>query len=326
MEGDDRGGADRVAGDLGASKRSATATSAPRKLRLSYLEPRPLGFNELPYHVDFGDGLGGELDVVDFVQAVLDEAKSWDIEQWRHTGSKSLDKQRKYAPVTQFAKDIGKNTWFGRVSRHEEKAPLRYAEFDYVLRRNHSWHEGQYTPEVVEVNSILKWDLEGGGKVEGWKDISMELVEMFHRLPMPLNKRVFTTLVLSGTRTDLQSSETSNTLEEFIVVQLPVSLTKFPPAVKQHSHVKPSKYVQGVYVSIERVAQIQGPLSNSNGDQSVKNRWTMATASDAKGVLPLWVQKKAVPDAIAKDVKFVTDYVQKNYGGEGWPEGSTKDR
>lgn len=73
--------------------------------------------------------------------------------------------------------------------------------------------------------------------------------------------------------------------------------------------------VQGVYASVERLAQVD------NGAGGAKSRWSMATASDAKGVLPQWVQKKAVPDAIAKDVKFVTDYLREKYGGEGWPAG-----
>lgn len=35
-------------------------------------------------------------------------------------------------------------------------------------------------------------------------------------------------------------------------------------------------------------------------DQNIE--WVMATASDAKGWLPMWVQKLGVPSAVVKDV------------------------
>jgi hypothetical protein len=41
-----------------------------------------------------------------------------------------------------------------------------------------------------------------------------------------------------------------------------------------------------------------------------ENIWTMSTVSDAKGALPGFVQKQAIPGAIAKDVKFVTKYAK----------------
>ena len=39
--------------------------------------------------------------------------------------------------------------------------------------------------------------------------------------------------------------------------------------------------------------------------------WVMATASDAKGYLPMWAQKMGVPSAIVKDVGLFIDYVKK---------------
>ena len=42
-------------------------------------------------------------------------------------------------------------------------------------------------------------------------------------------------------------------------------------------------------------------------EESGDIEWIMATASDAKGVLPMWVQNRAVPGQIAKDVpNFLT--------------------
>ncbi len=44
-------------------------------------------------------------------------------------------------------------------------------------------------------------------------------------------------------------------------------------------------------------------------DQTIE--WTMATASDAKGWLPMWVQKLGIPGAIVKDVGLVITWVTK---------------
>ena len=39
--------------------------------------------------------------------------------------------------------------------------------------------------------------------------------------------------------------------------------------------------------------------------------WIMCTASDAKGVLPVWLQKPALPSAIAKDVPLFMEWQAK---------------
>ncbi len=43
-------------------------------------------------------------------------------------------------------------------------------------------------------------------------------------------------------------------------------------------------------------------------DQNVE--WVMATASDAKGWLPMWVQKLGVPGAVVKDVGLFIRWVR----------------
>ena len=44
-------------------------------------------------------------------------------------------------------------------------------------------------------------------------------------------------------------------------------------------------------------------------DQNIE--WVMATASDAKGWLPMWAQKMGVPSAVVKDVGLFIRWVQK---------------
>lgn len=65
-----------------------------------------------------------------------------------------------------------------------------------------------------------------------------------------------------------------------------------------------------VYTSIERCRVLP--------DRSIE--WTMATASDAKGWLPMWAQKLGIPGAIVKDVGLFIGWVAKqrqsgNVGG-----------
>lgn len=57
--------------------------------------------------------------------------------------------------------------------------------------------------------------------------------------------------------------------------------------------------VVGAYVSVERVRR--------DGSGSIE--WIMATASDAKGVLPMWVQTRAVPGQVAVDVPYFLGWV-----------------
>ena len=38
-------------------------------------------------------------------------------------------------------------------------------------------------------------------------------------------------------------------------------------------------------------------------------KWVMATASDAKGKLPMWMQKLGVPGAVVKDVGLVMKWL-----------------
>jgi hypothetical protein len=60
-------------------------------------------------------------------------------------------------------------------------------------------------------------------------------------------------------------------------------------------------------VSIERVRVLP-----TNGDVE----WMMGTASNAKGVLPQFIQNMAVPGAIAKDVDFFMSWIPSQRSGK----------
>ncbi len=150
---------------------------------------------------------------------------------------------------------------------------------------------------------------------------------MCHKLPFPMVPRVFPVLVITA----------KTGAAEFIVVQIPVNLESLPEAFYSNGrnlkegrsalqrkkpvlgYIKPpldswritiNKHHNSVYTSIERC------LLDEHRDYSSKSKtnWVMATASDAKGWLPLWMQKLGVPGAVVKDVGLVIKWLHENRG------------
>jgi hypothetical protein len=131
--------------------------------------------------------------------------------------------------------------------------------------------------------------------------------EMYHHIPFPMSNRVFNTLVIGSAYKD----------HAFLVVQIPVDLSNMAPSVLERSHQDLAKKKHrtraadgrwkydsplacGKYVSVERV--------KSNGDNIL---WEMATASDAGGHIPRSVTNYALLGEIAKDVSYVTAWIDK---------------
>ena len=128
---------------------------------------------------------------------------------------------------------------------------------------------------------------------------------MAHHIPPPLNNRVFPVVVVTA-------RSTPSVKPSFLVVQIPVDIVKVPQALyatgrnKQDGNTpkKQKDITMGQYVSIERC--------ELNEDRI---KWQMATASDAKGVLPMWAQKMGVPGAVIKDVGLFIDWIGKRRKG-----------
>lgn len=114
----------------------------------------------------------------------------------------------------------------------------------------------------------------------------VSMSQMCHNLPGPLYDRVFSVLVV-----------TARKAKEFIVVQIPVENGKLPSS-KYHNV---PKIQGGIYCSIE-----YGQLLEAD----TKVKWQMATASDARGSLPMWAQKMGVPGAVVKDVGLFIQWCQ----------------
>lgn len=82
-------------------------------------------------------------------------------------------------------------------------------------------------------------------------------------------------------------------LPEFLVVSIPVNDYLASPQVSASVREKHSDAVVAAYASVERIRKL---------DEAGMIEWIMATASDARGALPMWAQSFAMPGQIAKDV------------------------
>lgn len=186
-------------------------------------------------------------------------------------------------------------TWACRRSVHKNKAErgtASWEEFEHSFRDHHAESEKAFTPACVGARTALNWDhhpveLEVCGLL--WTDVTVRVVEMTHKVPGPLKQRTFPTVQVSASLAGA---------EEFIVVSIPLyDFEKSPHAVA----TKDKNVVVGAYVAVERIRVLP-----NIGDIE----WIMATASDARGILPQWVQNMAVPGAIAKDVELFISWME----------------
>lgn len=193
--------------------------------------------------------------------------------------------------------------WFARRSRHanqSQEGTADFSEFDYGLRIDHSEHEREYTPDIFDSFKVLEWDLEHDGEqlvIGEYSQIRMTIYEMCHKLPFPLSPRVFPELVVTARTGPLS----------FIIVQIPVNINSLQEAFyssgrnlkEGDTELKRKRPVMGAYTSIERCRIVE--------DQSIE--WTVATASDAKGSVPMWTQKLGIPGVLVKDVGLLIKWI-----------------
>ncbi|KAL9092456.1 MAG: hypothetical protein Q9159_000803 [Coniocarpon cinnabarinum] len=270
---------------------------ATRKLRL-----RPLKVSDLPSHPSLASlQSNSNVGLRDFVREVLTEAVDFSDNVIPSTFQKK-GSERKSPPSTAKVQVLSSEllrgeAWFARQSVHEN-APLdgtaSWDEFEAGLFDDHAENEATYTPSIYDTHKVLDWaeqinEIEGDFGVE-YEEVAMEIYEMCHELPGPLQNRVFCVL---NTRAFTRAGA-------FVVTQIPVDLKKVPNAIYANgqnrtqgsNELKRAKATIGEYVSVERV--------HEQDDGNVM--WEMATASDAKGWVPMSAQKMGVPGAIVKDV------------------------
>lgn len=208
--------------------------------------------------------------------------------------------------MSQYSADRKNEYWCCRRSTHHnavEKGTAGWEEFVASFKNNHAESEQAFTPTVIASRKALGWDteeVEVEVNGEKWGNITMVVEEMKHRIePKPLKNRTFpvvqVTAMLAGAK-------------EFLVISIPLmDFDKSPYS----EFAKDKSLVVASYASIERVR-----ILPSNGDIE----WIMATASNAKGFLPQFIQNMAVPGAVAKDVEFFMSWIPSQRKSENDPE------
>jgi hypothetical protein len=184
-------------------------------------------------------------------------------------------------------------TWFLRRSVHEDAATKGTADWDEWVRsfkEGHADTEKEFTPTVMSTKLEQQWDCSGVEIQIGqdtWENLTLKLEQSVHKLPAPLKNRVFPVV---------QVTASARGRRDFVVAQI---AARDLQAEKRED----DGLVRAAYTSVERLRELK------EGKPGIE--WVMGTASDARGVLPAWMQKMAVPGAVAKDVDMFLDWISK---------------
>ncbi|PKS10572.1 hypothetical protein jhhlp_002326 [Lomentospora prolificans] len=194
------------------------------------------------------------------------------------------------------ATKLHSEVWACRRSVHEDtarKGTASWDEFVSAIKVHHAEAEEDFTPNIRRVHTPLEWDCSGVEAEEGgliWQDFTLKVHESKHNIGAPLKDRVFAVLQMTASA--------AGEAREFVVVSIAINdFSNAPEAVLS----KEKGPVVGAYTSVERVRKLD----------TGEIEWIMATVSDARGVLPLWVQAMAVPGQVAKDVSLFLSWIEK---------------
>jgi hypothetical protein len=210
--------------------------------------------------------------------------------------------------MNELSADKRDETWFCRRSCHrnaKEKGTATWEEFVWAFKLHHRETEDAFTPGIIGAREAMSWDTEGlevlleANEGSKWTAFSVCVSEMKHKIdPKPLKNRTFPVLQIAA---NLEGEQ------EFIVVSIPLMDFEKSPCAE---YARDKSLVVAAYVSVERVR-----ILPENGEIE----WIMATASDAGGVLPQWMQNLAVPGAIAKDVDMFLAWIPQQRNEQSKP-------
>ncbi|PHH52661.1 hypothetical protein CFIMG_008371RA00001 [Ceratocystis fimbriata CBS 114723] len=192
----------------------------------------------------------------------------------------------KHNVVQEGSRDFHTEFWVCRQSEHEDaarKGTACWDEFARCFRDENAEAEKAFTPSIVDREIGVQWNCEGivtNIEEKTWGNITLKLKESRHRIGFPFKDRAFAVLQMTATVVGAQ---------EFIIVSIAVNETRDSPLCRIS---KSPSVVNGAYSSVERIRKLpRGTIE-----------WTVATASDARGVLPRWAQRRLVPPKIRHDV------------------------
>ncbi|KAK0633420.1 hypothetical protein B0T14DRAFT_506740 [Immersiella caudata] len=234
--------------------------------------------------------------------------------EWASKGSKTYSTSDATVQLFQRVVDTMRSgadkgeTWICRRSVHADsdetgKKSANWDEFWNGFKERHVEVEREFTGSVVGVEHVWKWEGEGLElpiSSTTYTSITLTLHLIRHRIGRPILKdRTFPILLFTC----------AASRSEFLTITLPVPSLLASSEISDSTRKKYNDSVIGSYVSAERIRKME---------DSGEIEWIMTTASDAKGVLPMWVQNRAVPGQIAKDVpNFLTWAARERAKAEG---------
>ncbi|BFZ62112.1 hypothetical protein YB2330_003191 [Saitoella coloradoensis] len=217
--------------------------------------------------------------------ALLAEAKPLieSVPQWTHVktytstqGHFSAATEATPVLVEGYKKKYAGLWWYARQSIHTD---ITFDEFKSTLFEDHAENEASYIPTITSTEYLGEGPYTPTSQSDECDSWTTHLNT--YTFPAPLSKRDFMVTIYPMAISPTQ----------FIVISIPTSniSTQMPP--------EPGT-VRGAYTSIERVRVLP--------DDTVE--WTMCTTSDARGILPCWMQRLAMPGEIVKDVGLWMDW------------------
>jgi hypothetical protein len=294
----------------------------------TYLTLKPLDVHALPPHPELDHAQDNGPTLRTFIRNLLDDRREINATgTYKAKGTKDYGIQ--YPEVRLYVKKVGKENWASRTSVHNPNHAARasFNDFQEALKKDHSKHERLFTDTIFDCNQLLAWSAEELDKAAdglAFTDLTMEVNEIYHSLPWPFNDRVFTVLVLTARQIGK---------EQFYIIEVPVKPGLPLQSSERKSHFvercgisrydsqhptgdqkrkQGKRLVHGVYCSVNRVTEVEHlPYYRIQPGDSKPVRWQMATASDAKGLIPMWIQKIEVPKKIAKDVPYFLDWIRR---------------
>ncbi|EHA53668.1 hypothetical protein MGG_04364 [Pyricularia oryzae 70-15] len=202
---------------------------------------------------------------------------------------------------------VKSETWVCRRSVHEDlsiRGTASWAEFRDCLKDRHAETEKAFTPTMVAHQTVQEHlvvrDMEPVS-VDGLRygDFTCATEGVRHKVaPCILQDRVF--FVLQITCSVLDEENATTAAHEFLVVNIPMA--DHPDSLDPQALYRGATL--GAYASVERIR-----ILPAGHEDAGKIEWIMATASDAKGILPRFAQDLAVPDQIVKDVPLFFDWI-----------------
>ena len=179
--------------------------------------------------------------------------------------------------------------WFLRRSIHQNDAvngSASWEEFEQCFKDDHAKYEKAYTPTVSKTTRLHEWNCSGMDvEIDGqkWENFTLRREESTHTVPFPLKNRIFPVF---------QVTASQKGKKEFVIVQV---------AVRDNSAEmrEGGRVLRGAYTSVERIRELD--------DGQIE--WVMGCTSEARGMIPSWVQRKSVPGHLAKDVDMFMTWV-----------------